>query len=207
MNNFSRINPEIEHRLRQQADKINELERDKSRLISEINSLKSENKKLQRKIKNANAQISSSIEDIDLLKKSTIRFDPSTNSMKYKTVVNDFESQSKLDSISENLKQVKGSLSSNDDWVTFIVILVIFVAVPTHDGSVYLTRGAIYSYYEFAVPISNRLTDEEWWNIIDSDDEPSMPEWMFSFLEIPQTTPQCTSGIKVWAYTLKVEEK
>ncbi|MHA1909626.1 MAG: DUF3160 domain-containing protein, partial [Candidatus Thorarchaeota archaeon] len=60
--------------------------------------------------------------------------------------------------------------------------MVIFVAVPNPDGSVYLTRGAMYSYYEFAVDMSDRMTDEEWWEMLDSESEPTMPSWVFSFV-------------------------
>jgi hypothetical protein len=60
--------------------------------------------------------------------------------------------------------------------------MVIFVAVPYPNGSVYLTRGAIYSYYEFLMPISERLTDEEWWTLVDSPDCPKMPDWSKSFV-------------------------
>ncbi|MFW9976721.1 MAG: DUF3160 domain-containing protein [Candidatus Thorarchaeota archaeon] len=60
--------------------------------------------------------------------------------------------------------------------------LVIYVAVPTSDGEPYLTRGAIYSYYEFTRSMENRLTDEAWWELLDSGDAPDMPEWTSSFI-------------------------
>ena len=56
--------------------------------------------------------------------------------------------------------------------------MVIFVAVPYPNGSVYLTRGAMYSHYEFLKPINNRLTDEDWWTLLDSQDCPSMSDWI-----------------------------
>ncbi|NLF49825.1 MAG: DUF3160 domain-containing protein [Leptolinea sp.] len=37
----------------------------------------------------------------------------------------------------------------------------IFVAVPVN-GKMYIAQGGVFSYYEFAQPRSNRLTDEEW---------------------------------------------
>jgi hypothetical protein len=63
--------------------------------------------------------------------------------------------------------------------------MVIFVAVPYPNGSVYLTRGAMYSHYEFIMPISNRLTDEEWWTLLDSPDCPSMSDWIESLVAGP----------------------
>ncbi len=56
--------------------------------------------------------------------------------------------------------------------------MVVFVAVPDHEGNVYLTRGAIYSYYEFTKPMSERMTDEEWWGVVDAPECPDMPEWV-----------------------------
>lgn len=54
----------------------------------------------------------------------------------------------------------------------------IFVVVPI-GGKLYLTRGAIFDYYEF---VSNkRLTDEEWQKMIKEDSQPGQPEWMKSF--------------------------
>ncbi|MDF1540500.1 MAG: DUF3160 domain-containing protein [Candidatus Thorarchaeota archaeon] len=55
--------------------------------------------------------------------------------------------------------------------------MVIIVAVPYPNGSVYLTRGAMFSYYEFTHPMNDRLTDEAWWEIIDSGATPEMPDW------------------------------
>jgi hypothetical protein len=60
--------------------------------------------------------------------------------------------------------------------------MVIFVAVPNPNGSVYLTRGAMYSHYEFLMPIDNRLTDEEWWTLMESPDCPSMADWVESLI-------------------------
>lgn len=66
--------------------------------------------------------------------------------------------------------------------------MVLFVAVPTPNGSVYLARGAIYSYHEFAVPMNQRMTDEEWWELVDSSDCPDMPNWVQSFVSGAEAT-------------------
>lgn len=53
-----------------------------------------------------------------------------------------------------------------------------FVVVPI-GGKLYLTRGAIFSYYEF---VSNqRLTDEEWQKMLKENRQPTQPGWMKSF--------------------------
>lgn len=56
----------------------------------------------------------------------------------------------------------------------------IFVVVPI-GGKLYLTRGAVFSYYEF---MSNtRLTDEEWQTMLKEDRQPSVPGWTESFAD------------------------
>ncbi len=60
--------------------------------------------------------------------------------------------------------------------------MVIFVAVPTEEGEVFLARGAMYSHYEFTLPMSERLTNEDWWAMLESDEAPQMAEWMGSFV-------------------------
>ncbi|MDF1539793.1 MAG: DUF3160 domain-containing protein [Candidatus Thorarchaeota archaeon] len=60
--------------------------------------------------------------------------------------------------------------------------MMILVAVPDENGVPFLARGAMYSYYEFIQPMSQRLTDEEWWSIINTDSTPPMPDWVSSFV-------------------------
>jgi hypothetical protein len=71
----------------------------------------------------------------------------------------------------------------------------IYVVTP-HEDKLYLTRGCVYSFYEFLS--SKRLTDEEWWKlqgitVVHSDygdyyemgepskDLPKQPDWISSF--------------------------
>jgi hypothetical protein len=65
--------------------------------------------------------------------------------------------------------------------------LEIFVIV-NEGGIVRITRGAIFSYYEFTRPIANRLTDEEWRYMLNRFEAPDMPEWTASFMD--EETPQ-----------------
>jgi len=53
-----------------------------------------------------------------------------------------------------------------------------FVVVPI-GGKLYLTRGAIFDYYEFVS--DKRLTDEEWQKMLKEDKQPDQPGWMKSF--------------------------
>ncbi len=57
----------------------------------------------------------------------------------------------------------------------------IFVVVPI-EGQLYLTRGAMFSYYEFTHPVSDRLTDEKWQKMLKEGKNPPQPEWTNSFM-------------------------
>jgi hypothetical protein len=59
--------------------------------------------------------------------------------------------------------------------------MVIYVAVPIGD-EVVLTRGGTFSYYEFVQPMSDRLTDESWQEMLEEGNAPPMPSWVGSFV-------------------------
>jgi len=64
----------------------------------------------------------------------------------------------------------------------------IYVVVPIN-GRLYLTRGAVFSYYEFES--GHRLTDEAWQKMLENNKAPAQPSWTRSFLsggkgEIPK---------------------
>jgi len=54
---------------------------------------------------------------------------------------------------------------------------LIVVACPRPDGSIFLAAGPILSYYEFKHPMSDRLTDEAWRDLLASPDKPERPKW------------------------------
>jgi hypothetical protein len=62
----------------------------------------------------------------------------------------------------------------------------LFVVVPI-EGKLYLTRGAIFSYYEFTHPLTDRLTDEKWQKMLKEGTAPKPPIWTDSFLTGPKT--------------------
>lgn len=49
-------------------------------------------------------------------------------------------------------------------------------------GHYYLTRGAVYSYYEFVRPLGDRLTDEQWQDMLIKGHGPAVPEWFAPML-------------------------
>jgi hypothetical protein len=67
-----------------------------------------------------------------------------------------------------------------------------YVVFPI-DGELHVGRGSVYSFYQFAVPMSNRLTDSEWrnmlsggymdddWNWVETEGAPDKPEWTMSY--------------------------
>ncbi|NNE66971.1 MAG: DUF3160 domain-containing protein [Pyrinomonadaceae bacterium] len=57
----------------------------------------------------------------------------------------------------------------------------ILVIVPV-EGKLMLTRGAVFSYYEFAHPANDRLTDSKWQEMLDSGKAPPPPAWTKSFV-------------------------
>ena len=61
------------------------------------------------------------------------------------------------------------------------VPLEIYVIVEI-EGKLKLTRGAIFSYYEFAQPANARLTDEKWQEMLDKGTAPDMPIWTKIFV-------------------------
>jgi hypothetical protein len=62
----------------------------------------------------------------------------------------------------------------------------IYVIAPIvkADGTIYLqvTKGGVFSYYEFVWPAPDRLTDEKWQEMLESGTAPPLPEWTGSFL-------------------------
>ena len=59
--------------------------------------------------------------------------------------------------------------------------MIIYVAVYI-EGRVVITRGGTFSYYEFAQPMNDRLTDEAWQDMLDAGEEPPLPSWLGSFV-------------------------
>ena len=55
-------------------------------------------------------------------------------------------------------------------------IMEIYVVVPI-EGKLVLTRGGIYSQYEFVQPTSDRLTDEQWRQRLDNGQVPPLGDW------------------------------
>lgn len=58
---------------------------------------------------------------------------------------------------------------------------IIYVAVPIN-GKIVLSQGAVYSQYEFVQPASNRLTDEQWQQMLIAGKAPPLEAWKQSIM-------------------------
>ncbi|MHA1198326.1 MAG: DUF3160 domain-containing protein [Candidatus Heimdallarchaeaceae archaeon] len=65
---------------------------------------------------------------------------------------------------------------------------VIYTVVQDEKGNLRLTRGGTFSYYEFHHPMVDRLTDEGWQEMLDTN-PPPLPEWMLSSLPLINGSP------------------
>ncbi len=61
-------------------------------------------------------------------------------------------------------------------------VFEIYVVTSDGVGGLQITKGAVFSYYEFPWPIGDRLTDEKWWNMLDKGTEPPQPSWTGEFI-------------------------
>lgn len=69
----------------------------------------------------------------------------------------------------------------------------IFVVVEI-EGYLYVTKGAVLSYHEFHVPLGNRLTDEEWQEMLKKNEAPKQPDWMKEII-LPIVSPPTNEKI------------
>ncbi|MCK4443414.1 MAG: DUF3160 domain-containing protein, partial [Thermoplasmata archaeon] len=58
----------------------------------------------------------------------------------------------------------------------------VIVAYEKPDGDYYFLVGPVYSFYEFPLEGFERLNDDEWKDLLDSEDRPSNPFWTSTFL-------------------------
>jgi hypothetical protein len=58
---------------------------------------------------------------------------------------------------------------------------LMLVAYKMPEGHILVGVGPVYSYYEFKQPMSNRLTDEKWREMLGSGKAPALPDWTKSF--------------------------
>jgi len=137
--------------------RLENLERTLERLV-EISSKELENEELTDAdydfIKNFGDNLDGVIADVDdKAKKTTIVADVHTDA---------------------NTKQVL------EEGVGYVDLIIVAYKLP--DGRILVGAGPVMSYYEFKQPMDERLTDEAWRELLDSN-PPRKPEWIPNFAE------------------------
>jgi len=59
---------------------------------------------------------------------------------------------------------------------------LILVAYMTPNGNIIVGAGPVLSYYEFKHPMDDRLTDEQWTDMLQGGQTPDRPDWVISFI-------------------------
>ena len=72
----------------------------------------------------------------------------------------------------------------------------IFVLVPDNDGAFQVASGGVFSYYEFWKGDGQRLTDEEWRDMLDAATNPPRPAWQEIFLAGEPPAPRNRTGLE-----------
>ena len=67
-----------------------------------------------------------------------------------------------------------------EEGIGYVNLIVVAYKVP--DGRILIGAGPVMSYYEFKQPMSDRLTDEAWREMLESN-PPERPEWIPNFTE------------------------
>jgi hypothetical protein len=58
----------------------------------------------------------------------------------------------------------------------------IYVIVPRADGKLQVSKGGVFSYFEFLWPSGDRLTDEKWQRLLKDGKQPAQQDWTKSFI-------------------------
>jgi hypothetical protein len=67
-----------------------------------------------------------------------------------------------------------------EEGVGYVDFLI--VKVKGNSGRTRYCTGPVFSYYEFKQPMSDRLTDEDWTDMLEAGDAPSRPEWTKEYM-------------------------
>jgi hypothetical protein len=67
-----------------------------------------------------------------------------------------------------------------EEGIGYVDLLIVAYKCP--DGQIIAGAGPVFSYYEFKQPMSDRLTDEEWKQMLEKGQQPGRPAWTTSFV-------------------------
>jgi hypothetical protein len=71
---------------------------------------------------------------------------------------------------------------------------LLLAAYRLAEGRTVLGAGPVFSYYEFKWPMSDRLTDEKWTNMLITGTAPAVPKWVHSFTHPVTPPPEDADG-------------
>jgi len=95
------------------------------------------------------------------------------------------ETASQRDYLNENPAAIIADVATDPNGTVVEVgtgkINTIYVIAPV-DGQLKITKGGVYSYYEFPWPMSDRLTDKKWREMLNSEQAPTSPAWTSEFI-------------------------
>lgn len=76
-------------------------------------------------------------------------------------------------------------------------VFQIYVVAPVA-GKLKICSGGVYSYYEFAWPADDRLTDSKWRTMLDESKAPPLPGWAGAFTVKPEADGSAVEHISTW---------
>jgi hypothetical protein len=95
------------------------------------------------------------------------------------------ESSNQRDYLNENPAAIVADVATDPNGAVLEegtgYISEIYVVVPI-DGELRIAKGGTYSYYEFNWPMSDRLTDKKWRELLGSSQAPKLPSWTDAFV-------------------------
>lgn len=94
------------------------------------------------------------------------------------SVIADVEDDAKKTTIVADVHTDGNSKQVLEEGVGYVDLIVVAYKVP--DGRILIGTGPVMTYYEFKQPMENRLTDEQWREMLRSK-PPAKPEWVSNF--------------------------
>jgi len=93
-------------------------------------------------------------------------------------VINEVDEKAKKTTIVADVHTEGNTRQVLEEGVGYVEVIVVAYKVP--DGRILVGAGPVMSYYEFKQPMAERLTDEQWREMLSSD-PPERPEWYANF--------------------------
>ena len=94
------------------------------------------------------------------------------------SVIADVDKKAKKTTIIADVHTDSNTKKVLEEGVGYVKLVVVAYKVP--DGRILVGSGPVMTYYEFKHPMADRLTDEKWRDMLDSN-PPKDPEWTSSF--------------------------